>query len=278
MLHKFGVEVTLIDFNDLELIKKSLKSNTVMVYFETPCNPTIKVNDIKAIATIAHNYNKHIKVVLDGTFASPYLQHPLQLGVDIVIHSMTKYINGHSDVLGGCVCGSKKDLKMIRDEGLRDSTGAVLSPDDAYLVLRGLKTLGVRMKTICENALSIAKYLEKSPYVKKVYYPGLKSHKNHTIAKKQMESFGGMISFETNLNFNQTKKFVNNLQMVTLAVSLGGVESLIEHPTSMTHVLFTKEALVKSGITPNLIRFSTGIEDVKDLINDFEQAFKNSKK
>jgi methionine-gamma-lyase len=267
-----------VDFNNLQLVKKSLKPNTVMVYFETPCNPTIKVNDIKAIATIAHNYNKNIRVVLDNTFASPYLQHPLQLGVDICIHSLTKYINGHSDVLAGCVCGNKQDIKIIRDEGLRDSTGSVLSPDDAYMVIRGLKTLAVRMNVICQNALAIAQYLEKSPYVKKVYYPGLKSHKNHIVAKKQMEQFGGMISFETNLSFSQTKKFVNNLKLVTLAVSLGGVESLIEHPASMTHILFTKEALLKSGITPNLIRFSTGIEDVRDLIEDFDQAFKSAKK
>lgn len=276
-LTRFGVDVKLVDCSNLNEIKKALTKNTIMVYFETPANPTMKINDIAAISKLVHHYNSKIKVVVDNTFASPYLQKPLTLGADIVVHSVTKYINGHSDVIAGCVCGSKKDIQSVAMIGVKDCTGSVLDPHAAFLVNRGFSTIGVRMEQHCANAQKIAAYLAKCKYVKKVNYPGLRNTKEYSVAKKQMSDFGGMISFETKLTFEQTKKFVNNLKVWILAVSLGGFESLIEHPASMTHSTYSKQDLAKFNITPNLIRISVGLEDVNELIADFEQAFNKAK-
>ncbi|MDR1773768.1 MAG: PLP-dependent aspartate aminotransferase family protein [Clostridioides sp.] len=276
LLKKFGVEIDYVDFTDFELFQKSLKQNTAIVYFESPCNPTLKVNDIEKISTIAHEFNKDIKVVIDNTFPSPYLQNPITLGVDIVVCSMTKYLGGHSDIIGGAIFGSKKDMLEIRFVGIECATGSVLSPDNAFLVMRGIATLPVRMQRHCENAMKIAEYLEKSKYIKNVYYPGLKSNPYHEIAKKQMRNFGGMIAFETSLDFEKTKKFIDELKIVKLAVSLGGVESLIEHPASQTHHSLSEEELALAGISPTQVRMSVGIEDVEDLIDDLEQAFKKA--
>jgi methionine-gamma-lyase len=277
ILTRFGVTVDFIDFNKFDLLHNSLKPNTAMVYFESPCNPTLKINDIEKIADIAHKHNPEIKVVVDNTFATPYLQNPLKLGADIVVHSLTKYIGGHSDALGGAICtADKKDAIKIRLEGIEKCTGAVMSPDNAFLFLRGITTLPVRMMAHCANAAKIAEYLSTSKYVKVVHYPGLKSHPGCEIAKKQMSLFGGMISFELNFNFEETKKFVNSLKLIKLAVSLGGVESLLEHPASMTHAHFTPEELKAADITPSQVRISVGIEDVNDIIADLEQAFSSA--
>lgn len=272
-LPKFGIDVQITDFSNIENIKKLLNDKTTMVYFETPTNPTMKVNDIRAISDLAHKYNPKIKVVVDNTFASPYLQKPLDHGANIVVHSGTKYINGHADVVVGAIAGSNEDIKLASMVGIKDCTGSVLDPGAAYLVNRGLNTLGVRMNQHCKNAEKVVAYLQKCKYVKKVNYPGLTTCIGHEAAKRQMSQFGGMASFETNLTFEQTKIFANSLKVWTLAVSLGGVESLIEHPASMTHSTYSVEELKKYNIVPNLIRISIGLEDVDELIADFEQAF-----
>jgi methionine-gamma-lyase len=276
LLTKFGVEVDFVDFNDLGLLRKSLKPNTVIVFFESPYNPTLKINDIAQIAQIVHSYKKDIRVVFDNTFATPYLQNPLLLGADIVVHSITKYIGGHSDVMAGCALGSKEDTQKIRFTGVENATGAVMSPDNAYLALRGLCTLPIRMDQQCKNAMKIAQYLEKSPYISKVYYPGLESFPGHKTAKKQMRDFGGIVSFEVRMDPEQMKRFVNGLKLIRLAGSLGGVETVIEHPAFMSHFNYTPEQLAESGIAPNQFRLSVGIEDIRDLIDDLEEAFKNS--
>lgn len=275
-LTKFGIDVVQVDFTKPELVKKALNNKTAMVYFETPCNPNLKVIDIQKIAKMAHDYNKNIKVVVDNTFASPVVQRPITLGADLVVHSCTKYINGHADVISGAVVGSSKDIMNVAMVGIKDCTGAVLDPMAGYLINRGLCTLGVRMERHIANAKKVVQYLLKSPYVKKVNYPGIPTFEGYKIAKKQMDDFGGMLSFETNLTFAQTKKFVNSLKVWTLAVSLGGIESLIEHPASMTHSTYSKEDLAKAGISPTLIRIATGLEDVNELIADFDQAFKKA--
>ncbi|SDC57146.1 trans-sulfuration enzyme family protein [Paraburkholderia lycopersici] len=275
-LAKFGVEVDFVDFNDPGLVERSLKPNTAIVYFESPCNPTLKVNDIAAISAIAHAHDANVRVVIDNTFATPYLQNPLALGANLVVHSMTKYLGGHSDVIGGCICGTKADIMRIRFDGIEHTTGAVMAPDNAYLVLRGIATLSVRMARHCENAGKIARYLERSPRVTSVHYPGLESHPAHAVADKQMRAPGGMVAVELAGTFDETKTFVNGLKLIQLAVSLGGVESLVEHPASMTHSMFSPAELKAAGIAPTLIRISVGIEDVDDLIGDLEQAFATS--
>ncbi|MDR0715611.1 MAG: aminotransferase class I/II-fold pyridoxal phosphate-dependent enzyme [Puniceicoccales bacterium] len=276
LLTKFGVEVDFVDFNDLGLLRKSLKPNTVIVFFESPYNPVLKINDIAQIAKIVHSYKKDIRMVFDNTFATPYLQNPLLLGADIVVHSITKYIGGHSDVMAGCVLGSKEDMRKIRFTGVENATGAVMSPDNAYLALRGLCTLPIRMDQQCKNAMKIAQYLEKSPHISKVYYPGLESFPGHETAKKQMRDFGGIVSFEVKTSPEQMKRFVNGLKLIKIAGSLGGVETVIEHPVSMSHSSYTPEQLAESGITLNQFRLSVGIEDVRDLIDDLEKSFENS--
>lgn len=272
-LTKFGIDVQICDFSNIENIKKLLNEKTTIVYFETPTNPTMKVNNIELIAKTVHDYNKKINVVVDNTFASPYLQKPLNFGADIVVHSGTKYINGHSDVIVGCVISTREKVQQVAMVGIKDCTGSVLDPHAAYLVNRGLSTLAPRMQRHCANAKKFVDYLTKSKYVKVVHYPGLPTCIGHEAAKRQMKDFGGMISFETNLSFEQTKVFVNSLKLWTLAVSLGGIESLIEHPASMTHSTYSEEELAKYDITPGLIRISVGIEDIDELIADFEQAF-----
>ncbi|MDR3330469.1 MAG: PLP-dependent aspartate aminotransferase family protein [Mycoplasmataceae bacterium] len=268
VLPTFGVEYTEVDFNKLDLVKKSLKGNTKVVYFESPTNPGLKINDIQKICEIVHRINKNIKVIIDGTITSPYLQQPLSLGCDIVLHSLTKYINGHGDVVGGVASGKQKDIERIRLYGRKMITGSILSPDDAFLVLRGIKTLNLRMQQHCASALAVATYLSKNPYVKKVNYPGLKSHPNYLIAKKQMvHGFGGIISFETNLTCAQTAKFVDSLQLFKVAVSNGDPISLVTHSATM----------FPDHKPDSFVRFSIGLEDSEDLINDINNAFKKVK-
>lgn len=273
-----GVEVSRVDTGDLEAVKAAIRPNTKMIYFETPNNPMMKVTDVRAIKDIA---GADIRVVVDGTFAPPPVQHVLQLGADIVLHSITKYINGHGDALGGVVIGRADDIRLIRANSVTKINGCPPSPFNSYLVLRGMKTLALRMKQHCASAMEIARYLEANPYVKAVYYPGLKSHPQHELARRQMENgmYGGMISFELKddvkglSSFAAGKKLLNSLKIPAIAVSLGDPDSLIEHPASMTHANVSPEDRLAAGITDGLIRLSVGLESAKDLIADFEQAF-----
>lgn len=273
---RYGVEVSFIDTADLEQVKKALKPNTCCVYLETPANPNLKITDLKAVSKIAHDYNPEIMVVCDNTFATPYLQRPLELGCDAVIHSGTKYLNGHGDVIAGFVCGSKDFITTVKFFGLKDMTGAVMDPFAAFLILRGLKTMEVRMKRHCESAQAIAEYLEKHPKVEKVYYPGLKNHEGHEIAAKQMHGgYSGVIAFEVKGGMQAGIKFCNSLKLATIAVSLGDAETLIEHPASMTHSPYSPEERAAAGISDGLVRLSVGLENVEDIIADLEQGFKH---
>ena len=269
---RYGVEVDFIDTSDLEAVRAHLKPNTCAVYLETPANPNLKITDIAAVAEVAHAYNKDIKVVCDNTFASPALQNPLRLGADVVVHSATKYLNGHGDVIAGFVVGSAEFCSEVRMFGLKDMTGAVMDPFCSFLILRGLKTLEIRMQKHCANAKAIAEFLDGHPMVEKVYYPGLKSHEGHDIAARQMADFGGMMSFEVKGGRAAGAKLVNSLHLVTVAVSLGAAETLIEHPASMTHSTYTEEELAASGIAAGLIRLSAGLENAEDIIADLKQA------
>ncbi len=271
-MSRYGVEVSFVDTSDLAAVKAALKENTCAVYLETPANPNLKIADIAAVAEIAHTYNPDIKVVCDNTFASPALQNPLTLGADVVVHSATKYLNGHGDVIAGFVVGKADFIGEVRMFGLKDMTGAVMDPFAAYLILRGLKTLEIRMERHCANAKAIAEFLDQHPAVEKVYYPGLKNHVGHDIAARQMKDFGGMLSFEVKGGRAAGTKLVNALHLITVAVSLGDAETLIEHPASMTHSTYTEEELAASGIPGGLIRLSAGLENAEDIIADLEQA------
>lgn len=271
-MSRYGVEVSFVDTSDLAAVKAALKENTCAVYLETPANPNLKIADTAAVAEAAHSYNPAIKVVCDNTFASPALQNPLALGADVVVHSATKYLNGHGDVIAGFVVGKADFIGEVRMFGLKDMTGAVMDPFAAYLILRGLKTLEIRMERHCANAKAIAEFLDQHPAVEKVYYPGLKNHEGHDIAARQMKDFGGMLSFEVKGGRAAGTKLVNSLHLITVAVSLGDAETLIEHPASMTHSTYTEEELAASGIPAGLIRLSAGLENAEDIIADLEQA------
>ncbi|WP_312071763.1 methionine gamma-lyase [Anaerotignum propionicum] len=269
---RYGVEVTFVDTSNLEEVKANLKENTVCVYLETPANPNLKIADISEISRIAHEFNPAIKVVCDNTFASPYLQRPLELGADVVVHSATKYLNGHGDVIAGFVIGKADFMQEVRMFGLKDMTGAVLGPFESFLILRGLKTLEIRMQRHCASAKAIAEFLDGHEKVEKVYFPGLVNHLGHEIAKKQMDDFGGMISFEVKGGKEAGMKFVNSLSLATIAVSLGDAETLIEHPASMTHSTYGEEDLKAAGISAGLIRLSVGLENVEDIIEDLRMG------
>jgi methionine-gamma-lyase len=266
---RFGVESDYVDTSNVENIIKAIKPNTKLLYLETPSNPTMAISDIKECCRIAHE--KGILVAIDNTFCSPYLQRPLDLGADISLHSMTKYINGHADIVGGMIIAKDPDLyKKLRS--MMVVMGCCIDPHQAYLVIRGLKTLGIRIDRAQENAIKIADYLEKHPKVQWVKFPGLKSHPQYELAKKQMDGPGSMISFELKGGLDAGKILMDNVKVAILAVSLGGVETLIQHPASMTHSKMSKDSREKSGITDGLVRYSVGIEDAGDLINDLEQA------
>ena len=266
----FGFEVTYVDAVDPQNVQNAFKETTKLVWLESPTNPLLKLSDIKAIAEITRK--KGAILVVDNTFLSPFFQKPLDLGADVVVHSSTKYIGGHSDVLGGSVMLNDQELyEKIKYH--QNSVGAVLPPFDSYLTLRGIKTLALRMERHNGNALEIAHYLERHPKVKKVIYPGLESHPQHKLATEQATGFGGIISFEIEGTIYEAKAFLEKLQLFALAESLGGVESLIELPALMTHASVAKEIREQIGITDTLIRISVGIEDVADLIDDLEQAF-----
>ena len=268
-LTRFGVEVTFVDTSNLEEVKNAMKKNTRVVYLETPANPNLKIVDLEGVCKVAHT-NPNTLVIVDNTFATPYMQKPLKLGVDIVVHSATKYLNGHGDVIAGLVVTKQELADQIRFVGLKDMTGAVLGPQEAYYIIRGLKTFEIRMERHCKNARTIVDFLNKHPKVEKVYYPGLETHPGYEIAKKQMKDFGAMISFELKGGFEAGKTLLNNLKLCSLAVSLGDTETLIQHPASMTHSPYTKEEREVAGITDGLVRLSVGLENVEDIIADLE--------
>jgi len=261
-----NIKVRLIDFSDLEQVKKNLESQVKMIWLESPTNPLLKVIDIQAVA---HLKTSETFLVVDNTFASPYFQSPLNLGADIVVHSATKYLGGHSDCLAGLLISNREDLKESFSF-FNKTIGSVLSPFDSYLLLRSLKTLALRMERHQKNALELAHFLENHPQVEKVLYPGLKSHKNHEVAKKQMKGFGGVLSFFIKGGQDQALTFLKNLKIFTLAESLGAVESLAEQPLTMTHGAYSS-----SAIKENLIRLSVGVEHIEDLTQDIKQSFQS---
>jgi len=268
-LEKFGIDYTLASAENLEEFESKIKDNTKFIYFETPSNPLLKIIDIEEIVFIAKKYD--IITIIDNSFASPINQNPLKFGVDIVVHSASKYLNGHSDLICGAIITSEKLMKRIRPYVI--NTGGTLNAQDLYLLERSMKTLNLRMQKHNENAQKLAEYLEKHPLVKKVYYPGLKSHAGHSIAKTQMSGFGGVLSVETTLDKEKTREFISNLKLFQEAGSLAGVESLISLPCETSHAKMSFETRCGLGITDSLMRISVGIEDVEDLIADIEQAF-----
>ena len=275
VMKKFGVETTFVDTSYSENVLNEIKPNTKVVYVETPGNPTLCISDIKEISKIAHQHNA--AVVVDNTFMSPAIQIPLKLGADVVLHSLTKFLNGHADVVGGIVV-VKDEKTYLHFRKTLNQIGGVIDPFNSFLVHRGLKTLAIRMEKHSENAQKIAEWLEKHPLVKGIRFPGLKSHPNYEAGLKQHSAPGGLIKFEVEGGFEAGKIFMNSLKLCTLAVSLGGVETLIQHPASMTHFSMGKEARLAGGITDGLVRLSVGIENVDDIIADLDQALEKVKK
>lgn len=271
-LSKFGVTVTHVDLTDAENLRRALGPRTKLVYFETPANPNMRLVDIAAVADIAGAHG--VKVVVDNTYATPYLTRPLELGADLVIHSATKYFGGHGDLTAGAVAGRAEDIDQIRLVGLKDMSGAVLSPQDAHLVMRGLKTLALRMERHCDTAEKIARFLEGHRAVARVYYPGLESFAQHDIARRQMRRFGGMIAFELKGGLAAGRRLMNALNVILRAVSLGDAETLIQHPASMTHSTYTPEERAEHLITDGLIRLSAGLEEPEDLIADLDAGLR----
>jgi cystathionine beta-lyase/cystathionine gamma-synthase len=269
VLERFGLTFTYVDTSSVDAVRKAMRPETKIVYLETPTNPMMTITDLAACSRVAHDGGAI--VVVDNTFCSPFIQRPIELGADVVLHSTTKFLNGHSDSVGGVVITNSDELGE-RIAFLQNAVGAILSPFDSWLVLRGVKTLAVRMKQHEENGRGVAKYLTSQKKVKKVYYPGLPDHPQHALAKKQMNGFGSMISFELG-SFENAKKFLDRVRLCSLAESLGGVETLISHPISMTHGSVPEETRKRLGITPGLVRISVGIEDAEDLIADLENAF-----
>ncbi|HAO14171.1 MAG TPA: cystathionine gamma-synthase [Tenacibaculum sp.] len=272
LFSQYGLKFQFVDMNNIANVTNVINEKTKLIWLETPTNPLMKIVDIVGITTAVKEANNAILIAVDNTFATPYLQRPLDLGADIVMHSATKYLGGHSDLVMGALM--VKDRKLAEElHFIQFAAGAVASPMDSFLALRGIKTLHIRMQRHCENGKAIANYLAKHPQVLKVYYPGLENHSNHSIAKEQMDDFGGMVSFTLKDESRRAAfKFLESTKVFTLAESLGGVESLVNHPSSMTHASIPKETREKIGITDSLIRLSVGIEDISDLISDIEQA------
>ena len=265
----FGIEVTFVEQNNLDEIKAAIKPNTKVLYLETPVNPTMKVMDLEVLSAFAKEHN--LITVADNTISTPYITRPKDYGIDIIVHSGTKYLNGHGDVIAGFVAGDKDFIDKCTRGIFKDLTAAVMSPFDAFLINRGLKTLRIRVKEHCENAQKVAEFLYEHPAVKKVYYPGLPSHETHEIAKKQMNGmYTGLLSFELKGGFEAGKQVANNLKIFSLAVSLGDCESLIQHPASMTHSPYSREDLKKADIDLGLLRASIGLEDIEDIIDDLK--------
>ena len=272
LFQKYGLEFTYVDIDSGENILKEITERTKLVWLETPTNPLMKIADIEAICSAVKEVNVDILIAVDNTFATPYLQRPLDLGADIVMHSVTKYLGGHSDLLMGALI--VKEAKLADELNfIQFAAGAIAGPMDSFLALRGIKTLHVRMQRHCENASAVASFLKKNPKIGAVYYPGLEDHPNHEVAKKQMKDFGGVVSFRLKDGSREaTFKFLESIKFFTLAESLGGVESMVNHSATMSHASIPEEARLKIGITDSLIRLSVGIEDVEDLLADLEQA------
>jgi methionine-gamma-lyase len=266
---RFGISYDFVDCTQLLAVEKAIKSNTKVLYIETPSNPCLTVLDIEKLTELAHLYD--LKVIVDNTFMTPYLQQPLELGADIVVHSATKYLNGHGDVLAGFVAGKAEDISFMRKHIMGD-LGQTLNAWESFLILRGLKTLGLRMRQHCSTAEQIAQYLEKHPCIETVYYPGLQAHPQHDIAKRQMKLMGGIVSFEVKGGLEAAKQFIDSLQLAMISFSLGDPETLVQHPASMTHFSIPAGDRKRFNITDGLIRLSTGLEDAEDIISDIEQA------
>ena len=270
-ISRYGVEVTFVDASDPENIRKAMRENTKVVFLETPANPTLVITDIDAISKIAHE-NEGCIVVVDNTFSTPYIQRPIELGADVVVHSGTKFLNGHGDVIAGFAIGTKEFIDQVRLFGVKDMTGSCLSPFDAYLIIRGMKTLEIRMDRHCENAMKVAEFLESHPAVDKVHFPGLKSFPQYDLARKQMSLPGAVIAFEIKGGVEEGITVMNSVEMCKLAVSLGDPETLVEHPASMTHSPYSPEERLEAGISDGLIRVAVGLENAQDIISDLNQA------
>ncbi|EMJ7522489.1 methionine gamma-lyase [Providencia rettgeri] len=269
-LARFGVKVRHIDMSDPNNVAKAITDKTRIIFFESPANPNMRLVDIAAVSEIAHR--KKVLVAVDNTYCTPYIQKPITLGADIVIHSLTKYMNGHGDAMGGAIATSAEYAKQVRLVGLKDMTGACLSPHDANLILRGVKTLPVRMERIVQNTHKIAEYLQSHPQIKSIMYPGLPNFEQYQLAQRQMKLAGGIIACELKGGIEAGKLFLNRLKLFSRAVSLGDCESLAQHPASMTHSTYTREERLKYGISDGLIRLSIGLENVDELIDDIRQA------
>ncbi|RAN37378.1 methionine gamma-lyase [Hyphomonas pacifica] len=269
-LSRFGVKITHIDLRDPEKLAAAISDTTRIVYFETPANPNMRLVDIRAVSDIARSAGA--LTIVDNTYASPLLTRPIELGADFVLHSATKYLGGHGDLVAGIVCGRAEPIQDIRMVGVKDMTGSVMAPFNAMLVMRGLKTLQLRMQRHCESGQKIAEWLEAQPGVSVVHYPGLPSHPQHDLARRQMDGFGGMIAFELDGGYQAGIDMMNRLQLIRRAVSLGDAETLIQHPASMTHSTYTEEERAAHGISDGLIRLSVGLEDLADILADLEQA------
>ena len=271
---KFGIKTNFVDTSDVEAVFNAINPRTKLIWLETPTNPTLKISDIEAIAKLAKANN--CLLCVDNTFASPVLQQPIPLGADIVIHSATKYLGGHSDLIAGLVVTKEKELGH-KIKYIQNACGAILAPFDSWLVIRGIETLHLRVKQHCATALTIAKFLEQHPAVDKVFYPGLKTHPNHIIAKKQSTGFGGIVSFTLKNDTEEAAvRFVTQTELFKLAESLGGIKSLVSHPANMTHKSIPAEKRRAAGVKDSLIRLSVGLEDVEDLVNDLEQTFQKT--
>jgi methionine-gamma-lyase len=266
---RFGIQFDFVDCTNLEMVKQAIKSNTKALYIETPSNPCLTVLDIKSLAAIAKQFS--IPMIVDNTFMTPCLQRPLELGADVVVHSATKYINGHGDVLAGVIVGKKQHIHMMRKKMMGD-LGQNLNSWESFLILRGIKTMSLRVKRHCSSAQTIAEFLESHPMITQVYYPGLKSHPQHHLAKRQMKEMGGIVSFEVKGGLEEGKIFINSLKLVMISFSLGDPETLVQHPASMTHYSIPKNEREKFGITDGLIRLSVGLEDPEDIIADLDQS------
>lgn len=267
---RFGLNFQFVDTSNLPLVRRSVRPTTKMIFVETPTNPTMQITDLAAIARIAQRHR--LISVVDNTFATPYLQRPLEYGIELVVHSLTKYLNGHSDMLGGIIVTNNGELAE-RLRFFQKAVGGILSPFDAWLCLRGIKTLPVRMERHAQNAMRIARWLARQKKIKKVYYPGLPSHRQHKLAKRQLKNFGGMISFDLG-SLSAARRFLKKVRLCALAESLGGVETLISHPATMTHASIPKATRDAIGVTDGLIRISVGLEDVDDLISDLQHALR----
>lgn len=270
VMPRFGITADFCDFQDLSALSRAMTPKTRVVYLETPANPTLKIIDIQAVCETVRQVNPDCLVVVDNTFATPYLTNPILLGASLVVHSATKYINGHGDVVAGMAAGPAELVNQVRSVGQKDITGSVISPNDAYLLLRGIKTLKCRMDAHCKSASLVAAFLKAHPAVDKLYYPGDRNHRGHAVARRQMAQYGGLIAFEVKGGYEGAVRMLDALNLCSLAVSLGDAETLIQHPASMTHSTYTKAERAQAGIGEGLIRLSVGLENAQDIIDDLK--------